>query len=124
MSTTETSSSEGSGSDEELVDFLDDDSDFGAAETVELVDPTDTESVEIEHLDVFGAEHRSYASILRSAFEKAGLSHDHLQQFLDALQSAQYDDTMYIVRQGEVGDKFFIISEGEVSVWAHVETEL
>lgn len=47
---------------------------------------------------------------------RAGLSITQQQQFLRALRSDWYSEGDYIVHEGEIGDRFFIITQGEVVV--------
>jgi serine/threonine protein kinase/serine/threonine protein phosphatase PrpC len=53
---------------------------------------------------------------LKLVFTKAGLDASAQRRFLEALRPATFSPGAYIVRQGEVGDMFYIISEGEVVV--------
>ena len=51
---------------------------------------------------------------LRLVFESAGLDRAQQTRFLQALRPERFAPGDCIVRQGEVGDKLFVITEGEV----------
>ena len=53
---------------------------------------------------------------LRSVFARAGLDDEHQERIINALESAEYKQGEYIVKQGDMGDKFFIIEDGEVVI--------
>jgi len=53
---------------------------------------------------------------LKLVFQKAGLERRQQQRFLEALVPERLSEGEYVVRQGEDGDKFYIITEGEVMV--------
>lgn len=47
---------------------------------------------------------------------RAGLSLDHQLRFLRALRSESFAENEYVVQEGDLGDRFFIIVQGEVVV--------
>ena len=57
---------------------------------------------------------------LRLVFERAGLDHASQQTFLSLLAPRVFSDGEHIVRQGEPGDAFYIITRGEVLVTHNV----
>ena len=44
------------------------------------------------------------------------LDHSHLQRLADKLTQVHYNDGHYIIKQGEVGDTFYVIRSGKVRV--------
>ncbi len=59
---------------------------------------------------------RSWFSVITYILSEAGLSAKQQQRFLEGLQSASFDDGQAIVSQGEMGDRFFIVADGQVTV--------
>ncbi|KAJ8400934.1 hypothetical protein AAFF_G00388910 [Aldrovandia affinis] len=57
-----------------------------------------------------------YMEFLRSVPSFQTLAEDVLSKVADVLEETHYSDGDYIIRQGAMGDTFFIISEGQVSV--------
>lgn len=53
---------------------------------------------------------------LRIVFNRAGLDDDQQRRFLAALKRKEFQLGDYVVRQGDPGDEFYIITEGEVAV--------
>jgi CRP-like cAMP-binding protein len=51
-----------------------------------------------------------------SSLPSAGLAKEHRQEFIDALSPETFARDAYIVREGEPGDRFYIITQGEVVV--------
>ncbi|KAA0150348.1 hypothetical protein FNF29_05360 [Cafeteria roenbergensis] len=62
----------------------------------------------VEQLDWF--------AVMQNAFTDASLSVEQTELFVAAMNAHDYEDGDYIVRQGDVGDAFFIIESGCVSV--------
>ncbi len=50
------------------------------------------------------------------SLRSAGLSREHQQQFLTALVAQTFTKDQYIVREGEQGDRFYIVTQGEVVI--------
>jgi len=63
-----------------------------------------------------GAVDTDWVVMLRTVFESAKLSPAHLERFMGCLQEASFHNGDAIVRQGELGDRFFILVSGTVSV--------
>jgi cAMP-dependent protein kinase regulator len=42
------------------------------------------------------------------------LSNEQISKLAGALETVDYDEGEYIIRQGEVGDTFYVIEEGTV----------
>ncbi|GAV99164.1 camp-dependent protein kinase regulatory subunit [Lentinula edodes] len=57
-----------------------------------------------------------YEGFLRDVVLLQGLSHSERSKIADALVSRVYEDGEQVVRQGEVGDTFFFVEEGEALV--------
>ena len=55
--------------------------------------------------------------MLKVVFDRAELSQEQQTRFLQTLQRAVFAPGEFIVRQGEMGDKFFIITSGKVAVF-------
>ena len=53
----------------------------------------------------------------------AELSEEQQTRFLQTLKPVDYQPGEYIVREGEMGDKFFIITRGKVSVFRNKSPE-
>jgi serine/threonine protein kinase/serine/threonine protein phosphatase PrpC/CRP-like cAMP-binding protein len=53
---------------------------------------------------------------LKLVFQRAGLALEQQKRFLLALVPEHFEEGAYIVKQGDVGDKFYIITEGEVAI--------
>ena len=56
-----------------------------------------------------------YSSFLKSVPSFMNLSEETLIRIADVLEEYSYKQGEYIIRQGAVGDTFFIISSGRVS---------
>ena len=56
-----------------------------------------------------------YSSFLKSVPSFVNLSEETLIRIADVLEEYSYKEGEYIIRQGAVGDTFFIISRGRVS---------
>ncbi|KAJ3807394.1 cyclic nucleotide-binding-like protein [Lentinula aff. lateritia] len=68
---------------------------------------------------ILAAAHRRrtmYEGFLRDVVLLQGLSHSERSKIADALVSTVYDDAQVVVRQGDVGDTFFFVEEGEALV--------
>ncbi|KAH7879601.1 cyclic nucleotide-binding-like protein [Lentinula edodes] len=68
---------------------------------------------------ILAAAHRRrtmYEGFLRDVVLLQGLSHSERSKIADALVSRVYEDGEQVVRQGEVGDTFFFVEEGEAVV--------
>ncbi|KAJ4471208.1 cyclic nucleotide-binding-like protein [Lentinula lateritia] len=68
---------------------------------------------------ILAAAHRRrtmYEGFLRDVLLLQGLSHSERSKIADALVSRVYEDGEQVVRQGEVGDTFFFVEEGEALV--------
>ncbi|KAA0167526.1 hypothetical protein FNF31_00964 [Cafeteria roenbergensis] len=61
-------------------------------------------------------EEWEHLKTLKLVFQRAGLERRQQQRFLEALVAERFSEGEYIVAQGDVGDKFYIITEGEVMV--------
>jgi [calcium/calmodulin-dependent protein kinase] kinase len=64
----------------------------------------------------FNFENRDWGAMLRQVFDTAQLSQAQFDRFTGMLVSAAYANGDFIVRQGEVGGRFFILEKGEVTV--------
>ncbi|XP_061121322.1 cGMP-dependent protein kinase 1-like isoform X1 [Syngnathus typhle] len=62
-------------------------------------------------------KHSQYTDFLRSVPSFQALPEDVLSKLADVLEETHYSNGDYIIRQGATGDTFFIISEGQVTVW-------
>ncbi|XP_077369100.1 cGMP-dependent protein kinase 1-like isoform X3 [Festucalex cinctus] len=62
-------------------------------------------------------KHSQYTDFLRSVPSFQALPEDVLSKLADVLEETHYNNGDYIIRQGATGDTFFIISEGQVTVW-------
>ena len=61
------------------------------------------------------AKQAEYSSFLKSVPSFMNLSEETLIRIADVLEEYSYKQGEYIIRQGAVGDTFFIISSGRVS---------
>uniref|UniRef100_A0A3Q3WNY1 cGMP-dependent protein kinase n=1 Tax=Mola mola TaxID=94237 RepID=A0A3Q3WNY1_MOLML len=58
-------------------------------------------------------KHSQYTDFLRSVPSFQSLPEDILSKLADVLEETHYSDSDYIIRQGAIGDTFFIISDGQ-----------
>ena len=49
-------------------------------------------------------------------YYRAGLSLEHQQQFLMAMVSETHHRDSYIVKEGEQGDRFYVVTHGELVI--------
>ena len=62
-----------------------------------------------------------YTAFLKSVPTFVNMPEDTLIKIADVLEETHYNEGEYIIRQGAMGDTFFIISKGRVSkVRAHI----
>nr|CAB3265166.1 cGMP-dependent protein kinase 1 [Phallusia mammillata] len=61
-------------------------------------------------------KHSEYLEFLKSVPTFSSLSEDILRRIVDVMEECHYEDGEYIVRQGAIGDTFYIISKGKVNV--------
>ena len=54
--------------------------------------------------------------MLRHVFDTAKLSAQQLSVFMTALSVAEFAPGDFIVNQGDLGDRFYVIEKGEVTV--------
>ena len=71
--------------------------------------------------------HRQYLNFVRSVEAFKGFDNDSLLRLVDALGEERYADQDYIIRQGAIGETFYIVRDGEVVVTqrqepAHAQT--
>ncbi|XP_066488175.1 cGMP-dependent protein kinase 2 isoform X4 [Tiliqua scincoides] len=62
------------------------------------------------------ARHDQYRSFLRSVSLLKNLPEDKLTKIIDCLEVEYYDKGDYVIREGEEGSTFFVISRGKVKV--------
>jgi len=74
-------------------------------------------------LDDSQFEQWEHLKTLKIVFNRAGLDAAQQKRFLAALTTATYYSGDYIVRQGDNGDAFYIITSGEVAVTKNGEGE-
>uniref|UniRef100_A0A674PKW8 cGMP-dependent protein kinase n=1 Tax=Takifugu rubripes TaxID=31033 RepID=A0A674PKW8_TAKRU len=67
------------------------------------------------------ARHEEYFSFLRSVSLLQGLPEQKLAKIVDCLEVDYFEKGEYIIREGEEGNTFFIISKGEVIVTQSTE---
>ncbi|XP_056141214.1 cGMP-dependent protein kinase 2 [Lampris incognitus] len=65
--------------------------------------------------------HEQYRNFLRSVSLLANLPEDKLSKIVDCLEVEYYDKGEFIIREGEQGSTFFIISKGKVKVTQSTE---
>jgi len=66
----------------------------------------------------------TYESFLEKVPLLVNFSKSERSQMADSLEGMTFQDKEIIIRQGEKGDKFFIVFQGEVIVTDHKEVEL
>jgi len=74
---------------------------------------------EVENLSPHAAEAnqaRSWFSVICWLLSEAGLVAAQQQRFLEGLQTASFEEGQAIVSQGAMGDRFFIVADGQVTV--------
>ncbi|XP_034968236.2 cGMP-dependent protein kinase 2 [Zootoca vivipara] len=62
------------------------------------------------------ARHEQYKNFLRSVSLLKNLPEDKLTKIIDCLEVEYYDKGDYVIREGEEGNTFFVISKGKVKV--------
>ena len=65
-----------------------------------------------------------YLSFLRSVPIFESLSDDELSRIADALEVEEFMENQHIITQGEIGDKFFIVVNGEAAVTIERDGEI
>lgn len=58
-----------------------------------------------------------------SFFKERKLKTPDLNEVCGGLEYASYPNNSFVLRYGEVGDKFYIILKGKVSVWIPMKVE-
>lgn len=109
------SDSDSDSSDESIVDDFLDEGD--APSKSEDVGGTHTPGGSDDGDDgAHGVLKEDYFVVLQNVFDEAELTPAHQQDFLDNLEESTYADGEFIVRQGDMGDRFFIVVSGTVKV--------
>jgi hypothetical protein len=76
---------------------------------------TRNSSTHSESEDISEPGEKSYKT-LHNIFLKADFTIEQRDKFLNALEPSKYNDGDVIVKQGDIGDRFYIIAQGKVSV--------
>eukprot|EP01138_Halocafeteria_seosinensis_P009829 gb/GECG01010040.1/.p1 GENE.gb/GECG01010040.1/~~gb/GECG01010040.1/.p1 ORF type:complete len:1693 (+),score=310.03 gb/GECG01010040.1/:1-5079(+) len=98
---------------EGLEDFLDQSDD--GEDDEEVIEEGNTPRFD-DSLDDGFTRGREWMSVIKHVFDEAQLSEAQQSQFVDSLEIQNYTEGEYIVKQGEIGQSFFIIESGEVTV--------
>lgn len=99
-----------SDSDEDIAgDWLDE-------EAVEEEPMEAEEQIQVAVADLFEESTWTHMDALTVVFDRANLDKDQQERIISLLQEAEYEPGEYVCKQGEMGDKFFIITEGEVVI--------
>lgn len=52
--------------------------------------------------------------LLTSVHKKSNLKFNSREQFYDILKEEKFEDGQYVIQQGESGNKFYIVLEGDL----------
>ena len=105
----------------EAIDFLAESEDAPASSPTHSAPASNAPKSAFEGSFVAVEQEWQQLETLKLVFERAQLQASQQLRFLRALQPEQFAPGDYIVRQGGVGDKFYIITEGEVIVTKAVD---
>ena len=111
------------GSDEELADFLEEEDEEILPNDEEVVPDADAAAVaEQYNLGTALEEEWEALKTLRLVFNRANIAEEQQTGFLKQLRREVFTaPDAYIVREGTMGDKFYIVTEGDVVITRNVE---
>ena len=111
------------GSDEELADFLEEEDEEVLPNDAEVEPDADAAAV-AEQYDLGTAVEEEWEALktLRLVFNRAGIAEEQQRGFLLQLRREVFTaPDAYIVREGTMGDKFYIVTEGDVVITKNVD---
>ncbi len=111
------------GSEEELADFLEEDDDEVLPNDIEAEPDADAAAV-AEQYDLGTALEEEWEALktLRLVFNRANIAEEQQTGFLRQLRREVFTaPDAYIVREGTMGDKFYIVTEGDVVITKNVD---